>query len=91
MKDIQLLVEKEDIHEFSRNLWRSEFFRKNYDEKGLVYKAVEQFSGLPRVFFWPSQDIENPHFSAWWGGIQMREYDSDLILPGRKIKAKKLL
>jgi hypothetical protein len=79
MKDIQILVEKQEIHDFMKNLWRSDLFKKSYEERGLVYQAVEQFSHLPRFFFRPSDDVENPHFSAWWGGIQRREYDQDAV------------
>lgn len=79
MKDIKILVGADEIHDFTRKLWRSDLFQKSHDEGGLVHQAVEQFSGLPRFFFRPSDDIENPHFSAWWGGIQMREYDNPAI------------
>lgn len=79
MRDPIVLAEADDIRAFTRDLWRSEFFRRSHDSGGLVHKTVEQFSGLPRFFFPVTHEAENPHFSAWWGGIQIREYDNPAI------------
>ena len=79
MKKPEILVEAQDIHDYMRKLWRSDLFQQSHDNGGLVHQAVEQFAALPRFFFWPSSDDENPHFSAWWGGIQMRDYDNPVI------------
>lgn len=79
MKDVTPLIEREDVHAYLRALWRTDAFRASHDDKGLVYRTVDQFAGLPRFFFKVSDSCEVPHFSAWWGGIQLREYENPAI------------
>jgi hypothetical protein len=80
MKDPTILIEREDIHRYMRNLFRTDAFKKSYDEGGFVYDVVDKFADMPRFFFEMSdKHDEMAHFSAWWGGIQTREYKNDAI------------
>ncbi len=83
MKSIVPLIERKEAHAFVRGLWRTGMFRGAHDRgSGLVYDLVERFADTPAFFFERSdRRIETPHFSAWWGGIQLREedYESDAI------------
>lgn len=80
---------------FIRNeLLRTEAFRRSYDERGLIYGILHRFARYPRFFFDASKEfvsifdkngkeileyVEAPHFSPWWGGIQLRTYDNKLV------------
>lgn len=80
MKDIVRLPEPDNIHHFTRRLWRSDIFKRSHDEGGVVHDVIDRFARLPRLFYVPSQeDIEAPHFSPWWGAIQMRNYERDAV------------
>ena len=80
MKDIVKLVKPQEIHAFVYNLLETEVLRKSYDEGGLVYDIIDRFARLPRFFYKPTDlDVEAPHFSPWWGGVMLREYDNKVI------------
>jgi hypothetical protein len=68
--------------------------RDSFDQKGIVFDLVTRFARKPRFFYTPSEEkihvhdrhgvehrefIEAPHFSPWWGGIQLRTYDNQLV------------
>ena len=57
MKDPTILIEREDIHRYMRNLFRTEAFKKSYDEGGFVYDVVDKFADMPRFFFEMSRDV----------------------------------
>lgn len=80
MKDIVKLAGTDEIHAYVRKLWRTEDFRKSHDEGGLVWEVVDRFARLPRLFYTPTdQNTEAPHFSPWWGAIQIRAYDNPAV------------
>lgn len=80
MKSVTSLVEPDDIHAFTRKLWRSDVFKKSHDEGGLVHDVIDRFARLPRFFYVPSDEHkEAPHFAPWWGGIQLRRYDNAAV------------
>ena len=95
MQDIIKLVTAKEICIFVRDeLLQTEVLRKSYDEEGLVHAVLTRFARLPRFFYKPSEDylnevdndgktlteyVESPHFSPWWGGVQLRTYDNKLV------------
>jgi hypothetical protein len=80
MKNIELVTEPDEIHGYMRKLWRTDEFRRSHDEGGFVHQIVDEFAGLPRFFFDISDPVNEPsHFSAWWSGIQKREYDNKAV------------
>ena len=91
MKDITKLVEAEDIHAYVMGLWKTDELRSSHRNKGIVWDVVERFAQLPRLFYTPSdiltgtqndsgnEYIEAPHFSPWWGAIQLRDYDNKVV------------
>lgn len=95
MRDVLKLVTVQEICDFVRSeLLQTEVLRKSVDERGLVHAVLTRFARLPRFFYRPSDDfvqidggdgktltefIESPHFSPWWGGIQLRTYGNKLV------------
>jgi hypothetical protein len=80
MKDLELVVEREEIHDYLRRRWRLDLFRRSHDDRGFVHRVVDRFASLPRLFFAMSDERnEHAHFSAWWGAIPHRRYDSDAV------------
>jgi hypothetical protein len=82
MKNLQAVVEKEDIRAFVGGLWKTDLFREQHATEGsFVWRAVERFSWLPRFFAEATNDhIERSHFSTWWGVIMLRDdYDNPFI------------
>lgn len=75
MRDIVLMSDSATAHRFLRDLWRTDRFRRSHDDpNGFVNRAVESFARVPAFFFELSDaSSELPHFSTWWGGIQLRE------------------
>lgn len=77
---IVALSERGDIHDYVRSLWSDGPIRQSHDSGGLVSRVIDRFARMPRFFFAPSeQAIEWTHFSPWWGGILLCEYDNPLI------------
>ncbi len=77
---IQVLVEPADIHAYVRKLWKTDLFRQSHDAGGFIAKVVDEYAALPRFFFESSdKELETSHFSTWWSGIQLRQYDNDTI------------
>ncbi len=95
MQDIVKFPNAQDCCSFIRSeLLQTEAFCNSYDERGFIYSILQRFSRYPRFFFQPSQEfvsvcdkdgqeffeyVEAPHFSPWWGGIQLRTYDNKLV------------
>lgn len=95
MQDIIRLVNAADVCRFVREeLLQTEVLKKSYDQGGLVRAVLTRFARLPRFFFHPSEEyvevcsddgrrlteyVEAPHFTPWWGGIQLRTYDNKLV------------
>lgn len=76
MKEPIVLISRDDIHAFARNLWRTDDFRQSHDDGGLVFEVVDRLATLPRYFYERSDDrLETGHFTSWWGGIQLRPDD----------------
>jgi hypothetical protein len=79
-ESIDLLVERSDVHDYVLSLWSDGPIRRSHSSGGLVRRLVDRFARLPRFFFRASdQRIEWTHFSTWWGGILLGDYDNPAI------------
>lgn len=77
---IRLLVSADDIHQYVLGLWTDGPIKQSHASGGLVHGIIEKFARLPRFFYEPSdQSIEWTHFSTWWGGILLCDYDNRAI------------
>ena len=77
---IHLLVEPADVHAFVMSLWSDGPIRDSHKSGGAVHRIVERFARVPRFFYQASeQRIEWTHFSTWWGGILLCDYDNKTI------------
>jgi hypothetical protein len=77
---IRLLVEPGDIDRFVLGLWSDGPIRRSHESGGFVAQLVERFARLPRFFFEASDPaLEWTHFSTWWGGILLCDYDNPAI------------
>jgi hypothetical protein len=95
MQDIIQLANAKECCGFLRDeLLQTEALKNSYDEGGMVRDLFVRFARRPRFFYQPSQAfvtladaqgkehveyIEASHFSPWWGGIQLRTYDNQLV------------
>ena len=79
-KSIVRLADRADIHDYVLSLWSDGPIRQSHAGGGLVHRVIERFARMPRFFFAPSeQSIEWTHFSPWWGGILLCDYDNPVI------------
>lgn len=79
-ESIELLFEPADIHDFVMGLWSDGPIRRSHASGGSVKRLIDRFARLPRFFFRASdQRLEWTHFSTWWGGILLCDYDSPAI------------
>ena len=69
----------DDVEDFVRGLWKTDIFRESHEQGGFVANIVRPFATLPCFFFEASDDTEKAHFSTWWRGMQLREYDNDYV------------
>ena len=77
---VRLLTSRDDIHNFVSSLWTDGPIRHSHQSGGFVHDIVDRFGKVPRFFYEPSEpEIEWTHFSTWWGGIMMCEYDNPHI------------
>ena len=77
---IDLLIEPADVHDYVLALWTDGPIRESHAKGGYVRDLVERFARLPRFFFRPSDKrLEWTHFSTWWGGIMLVDYDNPAI------------
>lgn len=80
MKSIQQLAQPGDIHDYVMGLWSDGPIKRSHAEGGIVHEVIDRFARLPRFFYQPSQQaIEWTHFSPWWGGILLADYDNAII------------
>ena len=81
MKNLVSLHTREDIHDFVSSLWRSEPFKRSYDNGGFIFRHVDSFAWLPRFFAEESHEtLERAHFSTWWNVIMLRPfYGNDVV------------
>jgi hypothetical protein len=80
IESIELLVEPGDIHDFVMSLWSDGPIRRSHASGGSVKRLVDRFARLPRFFFRASDEgLEWTHFSTWWGGILLCDYDRPAI------------
>lgn len=95
MKEVIRLVTAQECCRFIRHeLLQTEAFRNSYDQGGLVHTVLHRFARRPRFFYQPSDEfvtipdgqgnelrefVEAPHFSPWWGGIQLRTYNNTVV------------
>lgn len=77
---VVLLVEPVDIHDYVLGLWSDGPIRRSHATGGYVAGLIDRFARLPRFFYRASdQRIEWTHFSTWWGGILLCDYDNETI------------
>lgn len=77
---VRLLVEPAEIEAFVLGLWSDGPIRRSHETGGFVARLVERFARLPRFFFRASDmALEWTHFSTWWGGIMLCDYDNPAI------------
>ena len=77
---LRLLTSAEDIHRFVLGLWSDGPIKRSHEGGGRVHEVVERFARLPRFFYEASdQHIEWTHFSTWWGGILLCDYENPNI------------
>lgn len=74
------LVDPEEIHAYVLGLWADGPIRRSHAAQGPIYDLIERFARRPRFFYEPSDSrIEWTHFSPWWGGILLCDYDNPNI------------
>jgi len=74
MKNVRAIASKDAIHEFVLSQWKTDMFRDSHQSGGFIWRAVERFAWLPRIFAEMSNDhLERAHFSTWWGVIMLRD------------------
>ena len=77
---ITLLCERGEIHDYVAGLWSDGPIGQNYRQRGLVWRVVDRFAQMPRIFYDASdRTVEWTHFSAWWGAILRCNYDNPVI------------
>ncbi len=95
MQDVLKFPIANECCSYIRNeLLQTEAFRSSYDLGGFIFGILNRFARRPRFFYRPSNEfvsvrdkngkeileyVEAPHFSPWWGGIQLRTYDNKLV------------
>lgn len=80
LDSLVLLASRGEIHDYVLSLWSDGPIRRSHEGGGLVSRIVDRFARLPRFFYRPSeQRIEWTHFSPWWGGILLCDYDNPVI------------
>lgn len=79
-ESIELLIQPTDVHDFVLGLWSDGPIKRSHRSGGAVHRIVERFARVPRFFYRASeQHIEWTHFSTWWGGILLCDYDRPAI------------
>lgn len=74
------LATRGEIHDYVLSLWSDGPIRRSHEGGGLVARVVERFARLPRFFYRASeQRVEWTHFSPWWGGVMLVDYDNPAI------------
>jgi hypothetical protein len=77
---VQLLVERADIHDYVMGLWSDGPIKRSHESGGAVHRIVDRYARVPRFFYQASeQGIEWTHFSTWWGGILLCDYQQKAI------------
>jgi hypothetical protein len=77
---VDLLVEPGEIHDYVLGLWSDGPIRRSHAAGGYVADLVGRFARIPRFFYRAAdQHIEWTHFSTWWGGILLCDYDNETI------------
>ena len=80
LESIRLLIEPEEIHDFVAGLWSDGPIRRSHLSGGYVRRLIDRFARVPRFFYEASdQTIEWTHFSTWWGGILLCDYENETI------------
>jgi hypothetical protein len=77
---LRLLMDAAEIHRFVLGLWSDGPVKRSHQSGGRVHDLVERFARLPRFFYEASDEsIEWTHFSTWWGGILLCDYENPNI------------
>lgn len=81
MKNLQVVVDHGDIHDFMRAVWKTDLFRDSHKSGGFIHRIVDQFAWKPRIFAEMSNDrLERAHFSTWWNVLMLRDdYENPYI------------
>lgn len=74
---VRFLVEADEIQDYVLSLWSDGPIRRSHESGGRVRRLIDRFARLPRFFYEASdQRIEWTHFSPWWGGILLCDYEN---------------
>lgn len=74
MKNLQVFVERDDVHGFVKGLWKTDLFRDSHNVGGFIFALVDEFAWTPRFFAEMSNGyLERAHFSTWWNVIMLRD------------------
>lgn len=80
MKNLVALESVNDIDDYVLGLWQSDLFRESHRSGGYIWRQVQRFAYMPRMFAEMSFPyLERSHFSTWWNVIMLREYDNPFI------------
>ncbi len=81
MKNVQLCVTRDDVHAACYELLRSKPFKQSYQERGHIFKAIDQYADLPRILCdYSNYALERSHFYPYWGVLPRRDYGSNAPL-----------
>lgn len=70
----------DEINGYVFGNWKTDLFRDSHASGGFVASVVRPFATMPCFFFRASDErLEKAHFSTWWRGMQIRDYDNDHV------------
>ena len=81
MKNCVLLPHKADIHEVCFGLLKSKPFIDSYENRGLIFDAIEAYARYPRIICdYSDHDLERNHFYPYLGVLPRRDYGDQYAL-----------
>jgi len=81
MKNCQLLVTRDDVHSTCFDLLRSKPFKQSYQQRGLIFQAIDKYADLPRILCdYTNYELERSHFYPYWGALPRRDYGTQTAL-----------
>jgi len=81
MKNCQILSSRDDVHNACYGLLRSKPFKQSYQQRGVIFQAIDQYANLPRIICdYSDYELERSHFYPYWGVLPKRDYGSQLAL-----------
>lgn len=80
MKNIQVLLTTKEREQFLKNIWKTEEFKKSFEEKGYIYHKTKDFINKPRIIAEMSDaKIEHSHFYSWFNIFIKKTYSNSTI------------